>query len=45
MNKELINLIEKLMREKLQAKTGWGRNEVIGLLTDSIKEATLEFID
>lgn len=42
MNKELIKRIEEIFTEKLQVKTGWGRNEVILLYKESVNEALLE---
>lgn len=45
MNRKLIKRIQALFEEKLQSKTGWGRNEIINLLKDSINEAVLEAID
>ena len=45
MNLELVKRIEEIFTEKLQRKTGWGKNEVLVQLKDSINEATLEFID
>lgn len=45
MNKKLLKRIEELFTEKLQAKTGWGRNEVLKAYKSSVNEALLEFID
>jgi hypothetical protein len=45
MNKALIERIEELFNEGLQAKTGWGRNEVKELLSISIKQALMEQVD
>ena len=45
MNKELIKRIEQIFAQKLQAKTGWGRNEILSAFKDSVNEAVLEFID
>lgn len=45
MNKKLIKRIEEIFTEKLMAKTGWGRNEIIQLYKDSVSEAILEALD
>jgi hypothetical protein len=45
MNKELIKRIEQIFAEKLQAKTGWGRNEILIAFKESVNEAVLEFIN
>jgi hypothetical protein len=44
MNRQLIMRIQELFAQKLQAKTGWGRNEVTALLKESINEAVLELL-
>lgn len=44
MNRKLIQRIEELFVEKLQAKTGWGRNEIIALHKEAITEALLELV-
>jgi hypothetical protein len=45
MNKALIERIEEIFKEKLQVKTGFGRNEILILYKDSVNQAVLEFID
>jgi hypothetical protein len=45
MNKELLKRIEEIFTQKLQAKTGWGRNEVLAAYKDAVTEAVLEVID
>lgn len=45
MNKKLIERIEQIFNQKLEAKTGWGKNEVKILLKEAIAEAALEFVD
>ncbi len=45
MNKKLIERIEQIFSQKLQQKTGWGRNEVLIAYKDSVREAILELID
>lgn len=42
MNKQLLQRIEELFAEKLQAKTGWGRNEVLAAYKDAVREALME---
>lgn len=38
---ELLKNIKKLFLEKLQLKTGWGRNEIIRAYQQSVNEAIL----
>lgn len=45
MNKKLLERIEEIFAAKLEAKTGWGKNEVLVLYKDSVKEALMELID
>lgn len=45
MNKKLIQRIEEIFEQKLQAKTGWGRNEILALHKEAVTEALLELID
>jgi hypothetical protein len=45
MNKKLIQRIEEIFEKKLQAKTGWGRNEILALHKEAVTEALLELID
>jgi hypothetical protein len=45
MNKELLKRIEEIFVQKLQTKTGWGRNEVLAAYKDSVNEAVLELVD
>lgn len=45
MNKKLIERIEQIFNQKLDAKTGWGKNEVKILLKEAIAEASLEMLD
>jgi len=45
MNKALLKRIEELFTEKLQAKTGWGRNEVLAAYKEAVNEAILEMLD
>jgi len=42
MNKQLLQRIEELFAEKLRAKTGWGRNEVMAAYKDAVREALME---
>ena len=42
MNKQLLLRIEQIFNEKLQAKTGWGRNEILALYKESVSEALME---
>jgi len=45
MNKKLIQRIEEIFTAKLQAKTGWGKNEILILYKESVNEACLEMIN
>jgi len=45
MNKKLLLLIEEIFTQKLQAKTGWGRNEIISAYKESVNEALITIID
>jgi hypothetical protein len=45
MNKKLIERITELFTEKLQAKTGWGRNDVLAIYKESVSEAILETLE
>jgi len=44
MNKKLIERITELFTQKLQVKTGWGRNDVLALHKEAVSEAILELI-
>jgi len=45
MNQKLIETIESIFFEKLNAKTGWGRNEIRELYKSSVAQAALELLD
>ena len=45
MNKKLIDRIAELFEEKLQEKTGWGRNDVLKIYREAVNEAILEMLD
>lgn len=44
MSKQLLKRIEEIFNQKLQLKTGWGRNEIILIYKESVAEAIIEFI-
>jgi len=44
-NKELIEAIKNNFFKKLQAKTGWGRNEIMAMYKDTITEEIMKIID
>jgi len=44
MNKKLLERITELFTQKLQAKTGWGRNEVLALHKEAMSEAVMELL-
>jgi hypothetical protein len=41
----LLKRMEELFTEKLQAKTGWGRNEILTAYKEAVNEAILEMLD
>lgn len=41
----VIESIEQIFFEKLNAKTGWGKNEVMSLFQKSVSEAVLKYFD
>lgn len=45
MNRKLIELIKTKFKERLQAKTGWGRNDVIAEFEAAVADALLEMLD
>jgi hypothetical protein len=45
MNKKLLALIKEKFTAGLQAKTGWGRNEILDLYQRCVAEAALEVLD
>ena len=45
MNRKLLLKIQDIFHAKLQAKTGWGRNEIMDLYNASVNEALLEPMD
>ena len=45
MNRKLIERIEEIFTDKLQEKTGWGRNDVLKVYKEAVNEALLELID
>ena len=43
--KELIKRIEEVFIQKLQQKTGWGKNEIICLHKEAVNEVILELAE
>lgn len=43
--KKLLDLIQKKFQEKLMAKTGWGRNEILSAYKDAVSEALMENLE
>jgi hypothetical protein len=41
----LLKRIKEIFYNKLQAKTGWGKNEVMELYVDAVNEALIEKIN
>ena len=45
MNKKLLKRIDEIFEQKLQEKTGWGRNDVLKIYREAVNEAILEMLD
>ncbi len=45
MNKKLLDLIKQKFNERLQAKTGWGRNDVMNEYQAAVNDALIELMD
>lgn len=45
MTKKLLARIREIYLQKLLAKTGWGRNELIAIYDQSVSEALMEMVD
>ena len=45
MNKKLIELLRKNFKARLQAKTNWGRNDLLAEFELAISETVLELMD
>lgn len=45
MNKKLLERIDELFEQKLQAKTGWGRNDVLAAYREAVRQALMETLD
>ena len=45
MNRKLVELIKKHFKARLQAKTGWGRNDVMVEFEAAVNDALLEMMD
>lgn len=45
MNKKLLERIAELFEQKLQEKTGWGRNDVLKIYREAVNETILEILD
>jgi hypothetical protein len=45
MNKKLLELIKKNFEARLQAKTGWGRNDVMAEFNAAVMESLLEMME
>lgn len=45
MNKKLLDRIKAKFEERLQAKTGWGRNEIMALYNECVTDALLEMME
>jgi len=43
--KKLLSSIEEKFKNKLMAKTGWGRNEVIAAYKEAVSESLMEMIN
>jgi hypothetical protein len=45
MNKELLNRIEELFKERLSTKTSWGRDQVLLQYQSAVSDALTELLD
>lgn len=45
MNQKFIRLLKEKFLQGIQAKTGWGKNEVEALFTQCLADAALECLD
>lgn len=45
MNKKLLNRIREIFLQKLAAKTGWGRTELIAQYDAAVTEAIMEMLE
>lgn len=45
MNKKLLERIDEIFAKKLELKTGWGKNEVLAVYREAVKEALMELLD
>ncbi len=45
MNKKLIDLIRQKFTERLQAKTNWGRNDLLQEYERAVNDAVMELLD
>jgi hypothetical protein len=45
MNRNLLRRVEWIFNQKLNAKTGWGRNEIKKIFKESVNQALLEMLD
>ena len=45
MNKQLLDAIKAKFEARLQAKTGWGRNEIMQTYSECVNEALAEMLD
>ena len=43
--KELLEKIEKSLFEKLEEKTGWGRNEIKALYKSAVNDTLLSIVE
>lgn len=43
--KDLLKRIEEIFYEKLQSKTGWGRNEITNTYQVAVNEELMELAD
>lgn len=45
MNKQLLDLIKEKFQARLQAKTGWGRNDIMVEYQSAVNDALIELMD
>ena len=44
-SKNLLKRIDEIFEQKLQEKTGWGKNDVLKAYRESVNEAILDLLD
>jgi hypothetical protein len=45
MIKKFVEILNRIIDQKLEAKTSWGRNEIKAALKDALTEAMMEMME